>query len=86
MYQLKRHLECTKEFMCLMHALWQNMILQKQAANNYQQTIKGFSTQAVLRLECHYTSNGIQLRNLCLVVKGFLCRAKHVVERLCGHL
>jgi hypothetical protein len=62
------------------------MILRKQVANNCQWTIKGFSTQVVLLLECHYTSNGIQLRYLCLVVKGFLCRVKHVVERLCGHL
>jgi hypothetical protein len=58
------------------------MILQKQPANNCQQSIEGISTQAVLRLECHYMSNDIQLRNLCLVVKGFLCHVKHVVECL----
>jgi hypothetical protein len=59
MYLLIRLLECTKEFLCLVHVLWQNMIVRKQAANNCQQTIEGFSTQVVLRLERHYTSNGI---------------------------
>jgi hypothetical protein len=86
MYLLIRHLECTKEFLCLVHALWQNVILRKQAANNCQQTIEGVSTHAILRLERHYTPNGIQLRNLCLAVKGFLCRVKHVLECLCGQL
>jgi hypothetical protein len=55
-------------------------------ANNHQQAIECISTHAVLRLECHYTPNGIQLRNLCLAVKGLLCRVKHVVERLCSRL
>jgi hypothetical protein len=48
MYLLICHLERTKEFMCLVHALWQNVILQKQAANNCEQTIEGISTQVVL--------------------------------------
>jgi hypothetical protein len=86
MYLLIRHLECTKEFLCLVHALWQNMILQKQAANNRQQATKCVLTHAILRLEHHYTPNGIQLKNLCLAVKGLLCRIKHVVERLCCRL
>jgi hypothetical protein len=70
----------------IVHALWQNVILWKQVANNCQQSIEGVLTQVVLRLECHYTSNGIQLRNLYLSVKGFLCHIKHVIERLCGRL
>jgi hypothetical protein len=86
MYLLIRHLECTKELLCLVHAFWQNVILQKQFANNCQQSIEGISTQAVLRLERHYMSNDIQLRNLCLAMKGFLCHVKHVVECLCGRL
>jgi hypothetical protein len=83
---LIRHLECTKEFLCLVHALWQNVIIQKQAPNNRQQAIKCVSTHAVLRLERHYTPNGIQLRNLCLTVKGLLCRVEHFVECLCSRL
>jgi hypothetical protein len=83
---LIRHLECTKEFLCLVHALWQNVIIRKHAPNNRQQAIECVSTHAVLRLERHYTPNGIQLRNLCLAVKGLLCRVKHVVERLCSRL
>jgi hypothetical protein len=86
MYLLIRHLQCTKEFLCLVHALWQNVILRKQAPNNRQQAIECVSTHAVLRLERHYTPNGIQLRNLSLLVKGLLCRVKHVVERLCSRL
>jgi hypothetical protein len=86
MILLIRHLECTKEFLCLVHALWKNVILQKQATNNHQQAIKCVSTRAVLRLERHYTPNGIQLRNLCLAMKGLLCRIKHVVELLCSRL
>jgi hypothetical protein len=86
MYLLIHHLECTKEFLCLVHALWQNVILRKQAANNRQQAIECVSTHVVLQLERHYTPNGIQLRNLCLAVKGLLCRVKHVVERLCSRL
>jgi hypothetical protein len=85
-YLLIRHLECTKKFLCLVHALWQNVILQKQAANNRQQAIECVSTHVVLRLEHHYKLNGIQLRNLCLPMKGLLCHVKHVVERLCGRL
>jgi hypothetical protein len=83
---LIRHLECMKEFLCLVHALSQNVIIQKQAPNNRQQAIECVSTHAVLRLERHYTPNGIQLRNLCLAVKGLLCRAEHVVECLCSRL
>jgi hypothetical protein len=83
---LIRHLECTKEFLCLVHALWQNVIIRKQAPNNRQQAIECISTHAVLRLERHYTPNGIQLRNLCLPMKGLLCRVEHVVERLCSRL
>jgi hypothetical protein len=86
MYLLIRHLQCTKEFLCLVHALWQNVILRKQAPNNRKQAIECVSTHAVLRLERHYTPNGIQLRNLSLLVKGLLCRVKHVVERLCSRL
>jgi hypothetical protein len=86
MYLLIRHLECTKEFLCLVHALWQNVILRKQAANNRQQAIKCVSTHVVPRLERHYMPNGIQLRNLCHAVKGLLCRIKHVVEHLCSRL
>jgi hypothetical protein len=86
MYLLIRRLECTKEFLCLVHALWQNVILRKQTANNCQQAIECVVTHAVLRLERHYTPNGIQLRNLCLAMKGLLCRFKHVVERLCSRL
>jgi hypothetical protein len=83
---LIRHLECTKEFLCLIHALWQNVIIQKQAPNNRQQAIECVPTHVVPRLERHYTPNGIQLRNLCLAVKGLLCRVEHVVERLCSRL
>jgi hypothetical protein len=86
MYLLICHLECTKEFLCLVHALGQNVIIRKQAPNNCQQAIVCISTHVVLRLERHYTPNGIQLRNLCLAVKGLLCRVKHVVERLCSRL
>jgi hypothetical protein len=86
MYLLIRHLECMKEFLCLVHAIWQNVILRMQAANNRQQAIECVSTHVVLRLECHYTPNGIQLRNLCLVMKGLLCRVKHIVECPCGRL
>jgi hypothetical protein len=86
MYLLIHHLECMKEFMCLVRALWQNVILRKQAANNHQQAIECVSTHVVLRLERHYMPNGIQLRNLCVVMKGLLCRVKHVVERLCSWL
>jgi hypothetical protein len=86
MYLLIRHLECTEEFLCLVYALWQNVILRKQAANNCQQAIECVLTHVVLRLECHYTPNVIQLRNLCLAVKGLLCCVKHVAERLCGRL
>jgi hypothetical protein len=86
MYLLMRHLECMKEFLCLVHALWQNVILQKQAANNRQQAIECVSTHVVLPLERHYTLNGIQLRNLCLAVKELLCRVKHVIEHLCDRL
>jgi hypothetical protein len=86
MYLLIRHLEWTKKFLCLVHALWQNVILRKQAANNRQQAIECVSTHVVLRLERHYMPNGIQLRNLCLAVKGLLCRVKHVVKRLCSQL
>jgi hypothetical protein len=86
MFLLIHHLECTKEFLCLIHALWQNVILQKQAGNNCQQSINGFLTQIVQRLERHYTSNGIRLRNIHIVVKWFPCRIKHVIERLCGRL
>jgi hypothetical protein len=71
---------------CVVHALWQNVILRKQAANNCQQAIECVSTHVVLQLERYYTPNGIQLRNLCLVVMGLLCHVKHVVERLCGRL
>jgi hypothetical protein len=77
---LIRHLEC------LVHALWHNVIIQKQAPNNRQQAIECVSTHAILRLEHHYTPNGIQLRNLCLAVKGLLCRVEHVIERLCSRL
>jgi hypothetical protein len=56
---LIHHLECTKEFLCLVHALWQNVILRKQVANNCQQTIKCVSTHTVVRLERHYTPNDI---------------------------
>jgi hypothetical protein len=42
------HLECTKEFLCLVHALWQNVIIRKQAPNNRQQAIECVSTDAVL--------------------------------------
>jgi hypothetical protein len=59
MYLLIRHLACTKEFLCLVHALWQNVILWKQAANDRQQAIECVSTHVVLRLERHYTPNGI---------------------------
>jgi hypothetical protein len=83
---LIRHLECTKEFLCLVPALWQNVIIRKQAANNRQQAIECVSAHVVLQLERHYTPNGIQLRNLCLAVKGLLCRVKHVVEHLCSRL
>jgi hypothetical protein len=83
---LIRHLKCTKEFLCLVHALWQNVIIRKQAPNNHQQAIECVSTHAVMRLERHYTPNGIQLRILCLPVKGLLCRVEHVVERLCSRL
>jgi hypothetical protein len=86
MYLLIRHLECTKEFLCLVHALWQNVILWKQTANNRQQAIECVSTHVVLRLERHYTPIGIQLRNLSLAVKGLLCHVKHVIERLCSWL
>jgi hypothetical protein len=86
MYLLIRHLECTKESLCLIHALWQNVILRKQDANNRQQAIECVSTLVVLRLERHYTPNDIQLRNLSLAIKGLLCRVKHVVERLCSRL
>jgi hypothetical protein len=86
MYLLIHHLECTEEFLCLVHALCQNVILRKQAANNRQQAIECVSTHLVLRLERHYTTNGIQLRNLCLAVKGVLCRVKQVIERLCSRL
>jgi hypothetical protein len=86
MYLLIHHLECTKEFLCLVHPLWQNMILQKQTANNCQQAIECVSTYDVLRLERHYMPNDIQFKNLCLAVKGLLCHVKHVVERLCGRL
>jgi hypothetical protein len=86
MHMLIRHLECTKEFLCLLHALWQNVILRKQAPNNRQQAIECVSTHVVLRLERHYTPNGIKLRNLCLAMKGLLCRVKHVVERLYSRL
>jgi hypothetical protein len=37
---LIRHLECTKEFLCLVHALWQNVIIRKQAPNNRLRGIK----------------------------------------------
>src|SRR5688572_19425271 len=84
MNMLIRHLECTKEFLCLVHALWQNVIIQKRAPDNRQQAMECVSTHVVLRLERHYTLNGIQLRNLCLAVKGLLCRVEHVVERLCS--
>jgi hypothetical protein len=50
MYLLIRHLECTKEFLCLIHELWQNVILRKQAANNRQQAIECVLTHAALRL------------------------------------
>jgi hypothetical protein len=86
MNMLIRHLECTKEFLCLVHALWQNVIICKQAPNNRQQAIECVSTHAILRLQRHYTPNDIQLRNLCLAVKGLLCRVEHVVERLCSWL
>jgi hypothetical protein len=62
------------------------MILRKQAANDHQQAIECVSTHVVLRLERHYSPDGIQLRNLCLAVKGLLCRVKHVVELLCDRL
>jgi hypothetical protein len=55
-------------------------------ANNRQQAIECVSTHVVLRLERHYTPNGIQLRNLSLAIKGLLCRVKHVVECLCSRL
>jgi hypothetical protein len=48
MYLLIRHLKCTKEFLCLIHALWQNVILQKQVANNRQQAIECVLTHVVL--------------------------------------
>jgi hypothetical protein len=35
---------------------------------------------------CSSSPNGIQLRNLCLAVKGLLCRVKHIIERLCSRL
>jgi hypothetical protein len=63
-----------------------DVILRKEAPNNRQQAIECVLTHAVLRLERHYTPNGIQLRYLCLAVKGLLCRIKHVVERLCSWL
>jgi hypothetical protein len=56
---LIRHLECTKEFLCLVHALWQNASIRKQAPNNRQQAIECVSTHALLRLERHYTPSGI---------------------------
>jgi hypothetical protein len=59
MYLLICHFECTKKFLCLVYALWQNVILQKQAPNNRQQAIECVSTHVVLRLERHYTPNGI---------------------------
>ena len=37
---LIRHLECTKKFLCLVHALWQNVIIRKEAPNNRQQAIQ----------------------------------------------
>jgi hypothetical protein len=86
MHRLIHYFECMKEFLCRVHALWQNVILRKQATNSYQQTIEGISTHVVLQLERHYTPNGIQLTNLCLAMKGFLCRVKHVIKRLCGRL
>ena len=50
MYLLIWHLKCTKEFLCLIHALWQNMTFRKQAPKNCQHNIEGISTQDKLGL------------------------------------
>jgi hypothetical protein len=50
MFLLVRHLECMKKFLCLVHALWQYVIIRKQATNNCQQTIKGCEHKVDLSL------------------------------------
>ena len=53
MYLLVWHLKCMKEFLCLIHALWQDVTIQEQATENCQYNIEGVSTQAKLGLHGH---------------------------------
>src|SRR6185312_886121 len=83
MYLLIWHLKTTKKFLCLVHALWKNVSFWKQTTKNRQHFVEAISTNATLRLEAQYACNSIELRNIGMLVKWFLCRRQHVVILLC---
>ena len=86
MYLLIWHLKCMEDLGRLVHVLCQEVPLRQNAGNDGQKIIEPFSAQVPVALEGHKSSDGIQLGNLCIWMKGFLRSKQSLIVLLCALL